>query len=115
MYSFNHDTAEAEGRFELILISKTYGVDESAAAGAIPFNLFVKDKTVNLDFLENDLGIASVRVYNLAGQEIYKNRRHDTKNPLSFQLKSVRSEVGIYVLALTTKDGKNYYYQKFIY
>lgn len=115
VYSFNHDTTETEGRFELILISKTYGVDESMVSGVLPFNLYVKDKTVNLDFLEKDLGIASVRVYNLAGQEIYKNKRHDTQNPLAFQLKSVRSEIGIYVLALTTKDGKNYYYQKFIY
>jgi hypothetical protein len=115
-YSFQHDPADGDQRFKLILISKTYGLDDPTnGEGRNPFNLIVKDKTISLDFTNQNLGIASVEVHNLAGQLIYREKRHNTQEPLSFSLKNVRSEVGIYVLAVKLKGGKGYYYQKFIY
>ncbi len=115
-YSFQHDPADGNQRFKLILISKTYGLDDpTSGEGGNPFNLIVKDKTVSLNFTNPNLGIASVEVHNLAGQLIHSEKKHNTQDPLSFTLKNVRSEVGIYVLAVKLKGGKGYYYQKFIY
>lgn len=115
-YSFQYDPADGNQRFKLILISKTYGLeDPTEGEGGNPFNLVVKDKNISLDFTNSNLGVASVEVHNLAGQLIYREKRHNTQEPLSFTLKNVRSEVGIYVLSVKLKDGKGYYYQKFIY
>ena len=93
-YNFHHDAANGNQRFKLILISKTYGIEDDPETYGNTFNLVIKDRNIALDFTPLNLGVASVEDHNVTGQLIYKEKNttlsHHLPKPLrTLELKLV--------------------------
>lgn len=111
-YSFSNDTAWKYHRFNLIFNKPTFSTLEGLD---LPFPFHVKDKWCSLDLGSAQWkGPATLEVYNLAGQLVYRNTKVEGGGVFAFRI-PVREEVGVYFLRLDYSKSEPPYVHKFIY
>lgn len=113
-YTFTHDTAFSEHRFNLMSVSKNIGTEEEEAFHA--FNVRVTNGELDLQFGDAISGPVDIEIIDLAGRVLYSEENVPTysgRHQVNFS--SPLREVSMYILRLREIETENTYAEKFLF
>lgn len=115
-YTFAHDTAFDEHRFDLIAVANDISVEEPGEGGQQAFRMVVDNNgVINIEFMSGLSPEVDIEVIDLSGRVIYSQSDISTYGPLQFQFRRPLNNVSYYILRVIDEDNDNAFSEKFLY
>lgn len=115
-YTFTHDTAFGEHRFNLMAVSKTIGLSEESSENHRSFDVrAASNGDLIITFPSSMTGLCDMNVIDMAGRVIHAEENVSTRSEHHFSFNTNVSEAAVYIIRLRDTKTDEVWSAKVVY